>query len=322
MTRGHHMATGKQLKMDGSAPGFFVVRQKEIHRIREVKAMVQALLLVAMGLCAGCYTAGGEPVDLLGAIAEAGERKLTAQEIADRVRESEKVRVEITGAGVVYEFERDIVIDDLDEKGNLKRRQTRKFRSFTDNRDPVLLLHDGKKPTPEQMEKERKKISKHQRKFLGGKESDKSKNSRGDEKLLVRQIERYGDHFIPRLLGEGTFEGRPAYILQFLHNPEKTFRDPLVDLALQHLLIKVWVDQEEFQIAQLKAELANPLYALGGLAGKLETFQLTAMQKRLTPEIWADWKVSVAVHGRMLWDPFTIHFRSESSGFKRLKASD
>jgi hypothetical protein len=283
--------------------------------------MVQALLLVTMGLCGGCYTAGGDPVILLGAIDEE-ERKLTAQEIAGRVRESEKVRGEITAAGVVYEFERDIVIDDLDEKGDLKRHQTRKFRSFTDNRDPVLLLHDGKKPTPEQVEKERKKISKHQRKFLGGKESDKSKNFRGDEKLLVRQIERYGDHFIPRLLGEDVFEGRPAYILQFLHSPEKTFQDSLVDLALQHLLIKVWVDQEEFQIAQLKAELANPLYALGGIAGKLETFQLTAMQKRLTPEIWADWKVSVAVHGRILWDPFTIHFRSKSSGFKRLKVPE
>ena len=288
-----------------------------------VKAIIQALLVVVMiGLCAGCYTAGGEPVGLLGTTAERIEKKLTAQEIADRVRDTEKVRGEITATGVVYAFERDIVIDNLDEKGNLKRRQTRKFQSFTDNRDPILLLYDGKKPTPEQVEKERKKISKHQQKYLGGKKSDKSNNSRGDENLLVRQIERYGDHFIPRLLGEGVFEGRRAYILQFLHNPEKTFQDSLVDFALQHLLIKVWVDQEEFQVAQLKAELINPLFAIGGLAGKLETFQLTAMQKRLTPEIWADWKVSVAVHGRMLWNPFTIRFRSESSGFKRLEVPD
>jgi len=287
-----------------------------------VQAMIQVLLLMVMGSCVGCYTAGGEPVSLLGTTAERIEKKLTAQEIADRVRDTEKIRGKITATGVVYAFERDIVIDDLDEKGDLKRRQTRKFRSFTDNRDPVLLLYDGKKPTPEQVEKERKKISKHQRKYLGGKESDKSNNSRGDEKLLIRQIERYGDYLVPRLLGEGILLGRPVYILQFLHNPEKTFRDPLVNLALQHLLIKVWVDQEEFQVAQLKAELINPLYAIGGLAGKLETFQLTAMQKRLTPEIWADWKVSVAVHGRMLWDSFTIHFSSESSGFKRLKAPD
>ena len=78
----------KTIENERVCPGFFVVRQKGIHRIRAVKAMVQMLLLVVMGLCAGCYTAGGEPVGLLGAIAEGGERKLSAQEITDRVRES------------------------------------------------------------------------------------------------------------------------------------------------------------------------------------------------------------------------------------------
>ena len=70
------MTTGKQSKMHWSAPGIFVVRQNGIHRIRTVKVMVQALLLVAMGLCAGCYTAGGEPVGLLGAISAAGSFSL------------------------------------------------------------------------------------------------------------------------------------------------------------------------------------------------------------------------------------------------------
>ena len=57
--------------------------------------------------------------------------------------------------------------------------------------------------------------------------------------------------------------------MQYLFDATKRFDDPLVNLVLKHLLIKVWVDSEEFHIAKIDAELANPLYALGGLAAKL-----------------------------------------------------
>ena len=283
--------------------------------------MTQTLFLALLILCAGCYSAGGKPVGLLAALRDFQEKPLTAREIADRVQKAEKARGERATEGVVFEFERDIVIEDFDVKGNLKRRQTRCFRSFTDNRDPVLTMYDGKDPTPEQVEKERKKIRENQVKFLGGGDPTQA-NVEGDADLLLRQIERYSDRFTPQLIGEETIHGRPAYILQFLFDSNKSFKDPLVNLILKHLLIKAWIDQQEFQIAKLEAELANPLYAVGGLAAKLETFKLTAYQKRLTPKIWADWKVTADIHGRVLWKWSTIHFRSESSGFKRLKVSD
>ena len=283
--------------------------------------MTQTLFLALLILCAGCYSAGGKPVGLLAALRDFQEKPLTAREIADRVQKAEKARGERATEGVVFEFERDIVIEDFDVKGNLKRRQTRRFQSFTDNRDPVLTMHDGKDPTPEQVEKERKKIRENQVKFLGGGDPTQT-NVQGDADLLLRQIERYSDRFTPQLIGEETIHGRPTYILQFLFDSNKSFKDPLVNLILKHLLIKAWIDQEEFQIAKLDAELANPLYAVGGLAAKLETFKLNAHQKRLTPKIWADWKVTADIHGRVLWKWSTIHFRSESSGFKQLQSSD
>ena len=283
--------------------------------------MTQALFLALLTLCTGCYSAGGKPVGLLAALRGNQEKPLSAREIADRVQASEKARGERTTEGVVFEFERDIVIEDFDVKGNLERRQTRRFQSFTDNRDPVLTMHDGKDPTPEQVEKERKKIRENQVKFLGGGDPTQA-NVQGDADLLLRQIERYSDRFTPQLISEETIHGRPTYILQFLFDSNKSFKDPLVNLILKHLLIKAWIDQEEFQIAKLEAQLANPLYAVGGLAAKLEAFKLTAYQKRLTPKIWADWKVTADIHGRVLWHWSTIHFRSESSGFKRLKVSD
>ena len=281
-----------------------------------MRLLFPALLLAVLLGFTGCITAGGKPVQPMAP--GTGEANLTADEIVKRLRQVEKVRGQQAEAGIVYGFERNIIIEDFDSKGQLKRRQTRKFRSATDNRIPELLQHNGKPPTPEQIEKERQKILKNKAKYLGQGNADNPK-AKGDSNMLLRQMKRYGDHFVPRLLGTGPVHGRPAYILQFLLNPSNHFKEPLVNLAIKHMFIKVWVDQEDFQVAKLEAELGNPLVAIGGLAGKLDNFTVTAFQKRLTPEIWADWKVDARANGWFLWKTFIIHFRSESTDFKKLE---
>jgi len=280
-----------------------------------VRILLQSLLLTAIAALTGCITAGGKPVGALSPTAAPGELglELTAEEIAEQLRLAEKRREEVTKAGKVYVFDRDIVIENFDSKGKLERRQTRRFRSFTDNRVPVLVRYDGKEPTPKQIEKESKKILEHKLKFLGGGKEDEQ-----DANLLVRQIEQYRDNFTPRLFGTGTVEGRPAYVLQFLLDEKNKLDDPLANIVLKNMELKLWIDREEFQIAKLEAELKNELYVVGGLAGKVHGFKLTAHQQRLTPDIWADWKVNFQIRGRILWETKSIKFRSESTGFKLL----
>ena len=247
---------------------------------------------------------------------------LTAEEIAARYRATERSRASATESGVVFTYQRDIRITDFDSEGEVERLQTRRFKSFTDNRVPVLVLRDGKKPTSEQVAKEHRNIRKKQLKFLGAQAKAGTageKKDEGDARLIVRQIEKYGEQFEPHLLGTESVEGRPAYGLQFFVKPGKTFKDPIVNLVLHHLVIKVWIDREEFHLSKLEAELANPLYAIGGLAAKLERFKVVALQKRLTSRVWADGEVRAEAAGRVLFDPFTVRFESTSSAFEPLK---
>jgi hypothetical protein len=207
-------------------------------------------------------------------------------------------------------------------EGKKERLKTRTYRSFSDHRDPVLLLIDGKIPTPEQVEKERKEIHKHQIKIMGSGESKEDPDRKGDANLMVRNIEKHRDKFIPHLIGTETINGRPAYILQFLHDPEKRFKEAMANEVLKHVLIKIWIDQKEFQVAKAEVVLANPLYVIGGLAATVTTFKLTAYQKRLTPEIWTDHRVTTFIEGRVLWTPHTITFSSESFDFKPVPKTD
>ncbi len=281
-------------------------------------------MMLAFGLATftGCISFGDKPLPPLpepGADAN-NAHPLTAQEISDKALEAEKRRESKTAAGVVFTFQRKIVINEIE--GKKKRLKTRTFQSFSDHRDPVLLLIDGKRPTPEQVEKERKEIHKHQIKIMGSDESKEDPDRQGDANLMVRNIEKHRDKFIPRLIGTETVNGRPSYILQFLHDPEKRFKEAMANEVLKHVLIKIWIDQKEFQVAKAEVALANPLYVIGGLAATVTTFKLTAYQKRLTPEIWTDHRVSTFIEGRVLWTPHTITFSSESFDFKSVPKTD
>ena len=281
-------------------------------------------MIVAFGLATftGCISFGGKavaPLTETGAGAN-NTRPLTAQEISNKALEAEKRRESKTAAGLVFTFQRKIEINETE--GKKKRLKTRTFQSFSDHRDPVLLLIDGKKPTPEQVEKERKEIHKHQIKIMGSGKSKEDPDRQGDANLMVRNIEKHHDKFIPHLIGIETVNGRPSYVLQFLHDPEKRFKEAMANEVLKHVLIKIWIDQKEFQVAKVEAVLANPLYVIGGLAATVTTFKLTAYQKRLTPEIWTDHRVSTFIEGRVLWTPRTITFSSESSDFKPIPKTD
>ena len=282
------------------------------------------ILICLLGLsgATGCLTAGGAAVRDLDPEGNEQAVPLTAEEIAARYRATERSRASAAESGVVFTYQRDIRITDFDSEGEVERLQTRRFKSFTDNRVPVLVLRDGKEPTPEQVAKEHRNISKTKLKFLGAQAkagTGGEKKNEADARLIVRQIEKYGEQFEPHLLGTESVEGRPAYVLQFFVKPGKAFKDPIVNLVLHHLIIKVWIDREEFHLSKLEAELANPLYAIGGLAAKLERFKVVAVQKRLTSRVWTDGEVRAEAAGRVLFDPFTVRFESTSSSFEPLK---
>ncbi|HIG81138.1 MAG TPA: hypothetical protein EYQ62_05765 [Verrucomicrobiales bacterium] len=281
-----------------------------------------AMMMLALGLgtLSGCISFGGKAVAPLPGASGNDAPPLTATEISDKALEAEKRRKIKTEAGVVFTFQRKVVINEI--KGKKERLKTRTYQSYSDHRDPVLLLIDGKKPTPEQVEKERKEIHKHQIKIMGSGKSKEDPDREGDANLMVRNIEKHRDKFIPHLIGTETINGRPAYILQFLHDPEKRFKEAMANEVLKHVLIKIWIDQKEFQVAKAEVVLANPLYVIGGLAATVTTFKLTAYQKRLTPEIWTDHRVTTFIEGRVLWTPHTITFSSESSDFKPVLKND
>ena len=267
--------------------------------------------------CQAIGTVNPLPQDLqkLEALAESaearGEQAITAEEIVEKMRDAEMRRESTSKNGLVYTFLRNVVTEDLNSVGETTIRKTKTYRAFSDNRDQVLLKVDGRKPTPKEFEADRKENRKRQRRLL-----DSGKKGKGDTEIRGRKFDQYRDKFIPRLIGTEVIADRPTYIIQLVSDPSHKLKSSVVDRMMNQMLTKLWIDQEEFQLAKAEIELIRPISFLAGIAASLRAIKFTIHQKRLTPEIWVDQNVSAFIDVRILLGTFRFRMTSKSSDFK------
>ena len=267
--------------------------------------------------CQAIATVDPLPQDLqkLKALAEAAEARgkkiITAEEIVEKTRDTEMRREATNKKGLVYTFLRNVVTEDLNSMGETTKHKTKTYRAFSDNRDQVLLKVDGRKPIPKEIEADQKENRKRQRRLLGGDEEGK-----GDTQMRGRKFDLYRDKFIPRLISTEMIGGRPNYIIQLVPNPSHKLKSSVVDRMMSQMLAKLWIDQEEFQVAKAEIELAHPISFLAGIAASLKKIKFTIHQKRLTPEIWVDQNISALIDVRILLGNFRFRMSSKSSDFK------
>jgi hypothetical protein len=278
--------------------------------------MVLAILCTSLLILTGCQsTAKVEllPRDLktLKALEAAGEHVITTEEIFEKIRDAEKRRETKSKDGLVFTFLRKVIIEDLNSESEVEKRKTKTYRAFSDNSDQVLLLLNGRKPTQKEIEANRKENRKRQRQFLNS-ETD----GKGDPELRGRKFDFYRDKFVPRLISTETIAGRPAYIVQFVPDPSHKLENAIVDRMMNQMLVKAWIDQEEFQIAKAEIELTKPISFLAGIAASLREIKFTIRQKRMTPEIWVDQKVSGTFDVRILFGTYRFRMNSVSTEFR------
>jgi hypothetical protein len=286
------------------------------------KISMMALFIAGTSLpvltgCKTISTVDPLPQDLqtLEALAEdaevRGEQVITAEEIVEKMRDAEMKREATSKKSLVYTFLRNVVTEDLNSLGETTKRKTKTYQAFSDNRDQVLLKVDGRKPTPKEFEADGKENRKRQRRIL-----DIGKKGKGDTEIRGRKFDQYRDKFIPRLIGTEMITDRPVYIIQLVPDPSHKLKNATVDLMMNQMLTKLWIDQEEFQVAKAEIELTHPISFLAGIAASLRAIKFTIHQKRLTPEIWVDQNVSAFIDVRILLGTFRFRMTSESSDFK------
>ena len=240
-----------------------------------------------------------------------GKQALSATEIVDRAQANGKLK-EISAVLPVFSFLRKVIINkptDINATGNP---QTKTYQAYSNNQDQVLIKVNGRPPTPKEIEEDREKNRKRQRRFL------ERNGKKGSDKMMSHNMDLYNEKFIPRLIGTETINGRPAYLIQLMPDTNHKIKNGTVDRIMNQMLTKLWVDQEDFQVSQLETEMVKPIGIVVGLIGSIKTIRIRLEQQRLTPQVWTDLKIDADFDIRILTANYTFSMKSHSSGFERL----
>ena len=216
----------------------------------------------------------------------------------------------------VYTFLREVVLSDVDSEGKVSKKQKKTFRAYTDEREQELLTVNGRPATAEEIEKERERGRKHKRRFLNADPMNPAATGGRKENLMDRNIKLFRDKFQPRLLGEEKVRERSAYVLDLRPDEDYRISHRIVDRIFNQLSLRVWIDQEDFEVAKLEAKLQDDVTFLGGIGGAVKDIKITVNQARLGANQWVDQAVQAFFDARVLWKSYHFGMKSESADFR------
>tara|TARA_B100000959_G_scaffold228000_1_gene243143 strand:+ start:396 stop:1271 length:876 start_codon:yes stop_codon:yes gene_type:complete len=245
----------------------------------------------------------------LGQLTASGKPALSAVQIVDRAQNNGRLR-EISENLPVFSYTRKVTTTKPGNKKVTANQKTKTYKAYTNNRDQALIKINDRDPTEKETEKDRKESLKHQRQFL------KRNDKKGSEKVMTNNMDRYREKFIPRLIGAELVGNRPAYLIQLVPDPNHELKNPTADRIMNQMLVKLWIDQQEFQVSKMEAKTVAPIKIAAGIIGSINSIHVRLEQKRLTPEIWTDHKVEAVFDVRIIIANFTYKVTSQSSGFK------
>jgi hypothetical protein len=273
-----------------------------------------AFLFVAMGCSAPSAVEWMTEDNLaLDQLTASGKTALSATEIIDRAQVNGKLK-ETSIDLPVFSFLRKVTITKPTDKNATTNPQTKTYQAYSNNRDQTLIKVNGRPPSPKEIEEDREKNRKRQRRFL------ERNGKKGSDKMMSHNMDLYKEKFTPRLIGTETVNARPAYLIQLKPDTNHKIKNGTVDRIMNQMLTKLWVDQEDFQVSRLEAELVKPIGIVVGLIGSIKTIRIRLEQQRLTPQVWTDLKIDADFDIRILTANYTFNMKSQSSGFKPVKA--
>jgi len=98
-------------------------------------------------------------------------------------------------------------------------------------------------------------------------------------------------------IGRESVDGRSCLIVEIRGNPDYKAQSQAEKLA-QHLEGRLWVDEEDLQVARAEARLSK-LKIAGGLVASLKEARLVFEQKRVNDEIWLPTRAEAEHQGRL-----------------------
>lgn len=207
----------------------------------------------------------------------------------------------------VATFRKTSVSDTLAPDGSIKHTKEKLYevtilRGMTHNR---LVAVDGRKLDPAESDALTEKERRWRETYSTNRVEGSSGTERMDQLVNAKLLGRY--QFTAT--GREIIHGRSCVILDFQPKPGDLPDERLIDRVLNLLRGRLWIDEEEHEVARADATTVGTLKVWGGLLGSLEHFELHVDRDRSPPGIWYNRHAEIGLRARRLLSPVLIRVR-------------
>jgi hypothetical protein len=249
-------------------------------------------------------------VFLLGSGAWAGSRPLTAEEIADRMVKK-AAETSSSNRRADYSYSKASFTEHVDGEGKVEKRKEKLIHFQGGKGSVVQIKVNGRALSPEELKEEQREIEEQDAKMT---QSSMSRRTDNWEQLLTPDLL---SRYTFRLAGEEVVNGRRSYVLTFRPKSDDLPVKQITDRVVNQLTGKLWVDAEDFEIAQARMWLLNDVTMWGGLLASLRKFDYLVERVRLEDGVWANRATRGEFRGRKLFGGMHVRTRSECKDFQK-----
>lgn len=216
----------------------------------------------------------------------------------------------------------------LDSKNQPKKTEVNAFQVFPGSPEHVgyrrQIEREGRPLTADEAKQEEQALQKRiaEAQQERGRVTQAERERRRAERLRKEQeiIDDAFGVFDVQILGRENVDGRPAIVLQFRPKVPMTYKPKTFDgKNMQHVAGKVWVDEQDHQIARVEAEVTDTIsIGLGILARLQKGAAITAERRKFNDEIWLPVRTDIRLNAKiMLLKGFNIRQITEYSDHKK-----
>jgi hypothetical protein len=243
---------------------------------------------------------------LLAATAEPTADEIISHAV-ERARENQAARL-----ACEYDYRKVSTTEVLDGRGRVTDRKEKVYLVQAGKAYLQRMRRNGEEASAQELEKEERWMSETRKEVTESKSSHRDENW---EKFLTQDLVARYDF---ALAGAEMINGRPAYIITFLPRAGDLPVRKMADRVLNRLTGRIWVDQQEFEIAKASIALQSPA-TLGGLlkiVGSLRRLDFTVERVRVAENVWFNRTASGDFESRKLWDSTHMRTLTHASGFQ------
>jgi hypothetical protein len=226
-----------------------------------------------------------------------------------------------------YIFEMNLQVYKLEKDGKQTIFRDRAFEIVPlESGDYHKLIRKDGKPLPEkELQKEQEKLAINATRQANLSTSQKAKLEKERQARLKKEDQAWNDvmkAFDITLDGQDHLEGRPVTILSF--TPRSGYVPSGEETRLlKQIKGKAWIDDEDFQIVRLDAEMVEDLKFGGGFLAKIKKGgTLSFFQRKINQEVWFPFRSESYLNARILLvKGFNLKVVNEFANYRKYETS-